>query len=125
NVLNLILTSASSTNTMFRASYGSYSRPTTMVDAANKSSFYTYDGSGSLITAVLPEGETWTYQYDAKGLNTLIVDGVGKSRAFEYDGMGYKTKSIIDAGGAAFSTTYVVDALGRVLTTTTPEGFAT
>ncbi|UUZ53337.1 RHS repeat protein [Massilia sp. H-1] len=81
---------------------------------------YTYDGTGQLKTATLPDLSVVTFGYDDAHRLTTITDILGNKITYELDPMGNrKVKKITDPSGVlARQTTWIYDALNRVQTST-------
>jgi len=92
---------------------------------------YNYDGSGQLISAMLPNGQTISYQYDADGNRISETDASGTttyqsnvldqyltagSLRFSYDANG----NMIRQSGPGGDTAYSYDLLGNLVGITTP-----
>ncbi|KYF73430.1 hypothetical protein BE11_19925 [Sorangium cellulosum] len=67
--------------------------------------FYVHDADGNLIEKVLPEGQTWSYQWDGAGHLREVARPDGKVVSFAYDGLGRRVSKT--SGGQ--TTTYVWD----------------
>ena len=101
-----------------RAEYeDTFNRITLLRDALDNSTRYDYDSLGSMTTMTRANDASRSFGYDGKGLLTLAVDATGNSTSYEYDSNGLRTNMAI----LGMTTTYTVDALGRRLTTESPE----
>src|SRR5207253_373435 len=111
--------------TTYAADYEStYNQPTRSWNAANETTQYSYDGSGSLTQEVRPGGLTRTYAYNAGGLVITMTDADSKQTSYVYDASGFLITQAVGSGGGrlGLATVYTVDSLGRRLTTKDPEG---
>ncbi|WP_411885861.1 LamG-like jellyroll fold domain-containing protein [Polaromonas sp. YR568] len=77
---------------------------------------YTYDNAGQLITAALPDGTTLGYSYDAAHRLTGVTDAKGNSVTYTLDNAGNKTGEQVKdpSGNLQRNITRVYDALNRV-----------
>jgi YD repeat-containing protein len=82
-----------------------------MTDAEGRTTSYTYDGVGNLLSLTDGENNTTSYTYD--GLNRMLTDTnqLGYTRIYSYDAAGQLT-SISDPDSTY---TYTYDANGRLL----------
>lgn len=86
---------------------------------------FSYDGSGNRTTAVDPNGNQTSFQYDASGNVTQvsrIVNGVAQNLNFTYNTFGEVLTSTDPLGK---TTTYTYDSKGNLLTMKTPLGNTT
>ncbi len=84
--------------------------------AATRSFAYTYTALGQVLTATDPRGNVTNYAYDARGDLTSITDALGHVTSItSYDGNG-RPLTIIDPNGVTTSLTY--DPRGRLTSRT-------
>lgn len=88
---------------------------------------YTYDKVGNLITETNDSGNTFTYEYDANNNLIKTTDKEGNTTRYFYDEIGNLTKEILPADYNASTdngagTTYIYDAMGRLIKVLDPEG---
>ncbi|HVV75238.1 MAG TPA: RHS repeat-associated core domain-containing protein [Mycobacteriales bacterium] len=90
---------------------------------------YTYGDShhpGDLTAVTDPDGNTWTYAYDASGDLTSATTPLGKTTTYGYDAVGERISMVTPAGNvsgadpAAHRSTYSYDGDGRPLDATSP-----
>lgn len=91
----------------------------------------TYDGNGNLKTSVDAEGQTTTFNYDARDFLTekitpFVRGGRSVTTKYNYDPVGNLSQVIspraVDTGGEHYVTTYVYDEANRVTKTLLPKG---
>jgi len=86
---------------------------------------------GDVTAMTDPDGQTYTYTYDAQGDQISSTDPSGGTTTSTYDVLGRKLTSVSPNGNAAgadpahFTTTYAYDALGQLVSTTDPLGQVT
>lgn len=123
NLLRRIVTSGGDILTTYAAQYEAiYNQATRSWNAANETTQYAYDASGSLTREIRPGALTRTYAYNTGGLVTSQTDATSKQTSYVYDSSGFLVTQTADVGGLALATIYTVDSLGRRLTTKDPEG---
>ncbi len=84
--------------------------------AATRSFAYTYNAFGQVLTATDPRGNVTQYAYDAKGDLTSVTDALGHvTNITSYDGKG-RPLTIVDPNGVTTSLTY--DPRGRLTSRT-------
>ena len=105
------------------ASFSNYTaqrRPQTHVDAAGRTTAFTYNSAGQPLTITNAKSEVTTLAYDTDG-HLLSVDGPGvdDTTIFTYDGYGrLRTQTTPDG----YATTNDYDAFDRVTRVTYPDG---
>ena len=120
-----------------------FSRPTRITDRVGRTTTFTYDTNGNLLTVTDPLNHTTTNvydsfgqvtsvtdpllhtehtEYDAFGNISAVTDPLGNRITMEYDGVGRMT-AYVDALGRRSTTAY--DALDRIISTTDPAGAIT
>ena len=85
----------------------------------NETVIFTRDAFGSLTMVTDPLGRTSRVEYDDQGNVTAQIDALGHTTVMEYDAVGRRT-AVVDALGHRFTITY--DALDRVTTAKDPSG---
>ena len=98
----------------------------TQITEPNRSTAFTYDAHGNLLTKTITAGtatRTFTYTYNASGQVLTATDPRGNVTSYAYDAKGDLT-SITDALGHVTSITSY-DANGRPLTIIDPNGVMT
>ncbi len=93
--------------------------------AGTVTSTYTHGNSshpGDITSATNPDGNSWSYAYDAAGDLTSVTDPLGKATAATYDSIG-RQLSVTNPAGHTTSATY--DSYGDPLTVTDPDGHVT
>ncbi|MGZ3145194.1 RHS repeat-associated core domain-containing protein [Lentzea chajnantorensis] len=88
--------------TSAEATWGPYDQPTTTKDAAGRTSTFTYDAKGNLLTATDPLGRTTTTTRTSAGQVATLRDPAGATTTFTWE---------------SGTLTGVRDALGRTATT--------
>ncbi len=110
-----------------RRAYDAKGNVVTLTDVLGHATGYTYDDRGNLLTTVDPLGTTSTFEYDASGRQLGAIDPLGHVTTYGYDASGNRaseTRTRTTAGGAieVVRTTYVYDALNRLVQTVQPDG---
>ncbi len=82
--------------------YNSLHQPLTVTDAAGQTTTFTYNARGQVLTIRNPLNETTTFTYNANGYLTTVNGPLP---------------------GSADSSTYTYDSVGRIRTTTNPDGY--
>jgi RHS repeat-associated protein len=100
-------------------------QPLTTTDALGKTTSYTYNTAGQVLTVTTPpaqghsQGATTTFTYDTSGYLQQVSGPVpGATTAFTYDAYG-RRRTVTDAAGLML--TYDYDALDRVTKVTYPD----
>lgn len=91
----------------------------TSTDALGRSTTYTYNSVGDLISTTSPGGHTTTNTYDAAHRLISTTSPAGATTSYTYDNAG-RMLTMTDAGGAV--TTHTYDAGGRLTKTTDDLG---
>ncbi|MGH9335187.1 MAG: RHS repeat protein, partial [Vicinamibacteria bacterium] len=106
--------------------YDAAHQPLTMKDASGKTTSYTYNSEGQILTITTPqragitENRTTRYVYDANGyLQSVTGPQTGATTRYTYDGVG-RTRTVIDS--EEYSLTFDYDVLDRQVKTTYPDG---
>lgn len=90
------------------------------VDAQGNAVTFTHDADGHVVSTVDPNKQRHTWSYDLRGRLTREVSPDRGAVAFTYNAFGELVSERWEATGA--ETRVVVDALGRVVRRTAPEG---
>jgi len=132
-------------------SYDERGNPKKITDPRGKVTTLTYDSRGNLTSITDPLGGVTTLEYDARGQLLSETDALGHVTSFAYDAagnpvrttdaLGTETTSTFDENGhltsrattrtlpdgstETLTTTFTVDELGRVTSTTLPDGATT
>ena len=98
-----------------------------LVTEAGKTTAYTYDALGNMLTQTVTDtatgqARTWAYTYTPQGLVASMTDPRGSTWAYGYDAQGNRTSERNPLG---HDTTWQYDAAGRVTRQTDPNGLAT
>lgn len=86
---------------------------------------------GDATALVDPDGNAWSFSYDANGDPVKMTDPDGDATTYSYDGIGRRTAMVSPKGNVpsgtplAFTTTYSYDAFGDLTSTTDPLGHRT
>lgn len=81
-----------------------------VVDAAGRTTAYTYDALGRMKTIETPDAALTQYVYEDGALKS-VTDPRGLTTTYDYNGLGNQTSLISPDTG---TTTYIPDSLGRV-----------
>lgn len=96
--------------------YDSLNNPTSIIDPRDFLTTYTY--SGTLLTSVTDAlNQTTTYTYTTEGYLESVTDALNHTTSYTYDSHGQRT-SMTDALNNTW--TYSYDSLGRLVDTTDP-----
>jgi YD repeat-containing protein len=98
-----------------------------LVTEAGKTTAYTYDALGNILTQTVTDtatgqARTWAYTYTPQGLVASMTDPRGSTWAYGYDAQGNRTSERNPLG---HDTTWQYDGAGRVTRQTDPNGLAT
>ena len=109
--------------------YNSRNDPTTITDARNTVTSYTYTVAGNVETVTQGGEQQAAYTYDAQGRVLTATDANGKTTAYTYDAAGNVesvTQPDPDGPGPLGQpkTTFTYDSQGNVLTQVDPKGNA-
>ena len=117
----------SATNALNQTTTMTYDDLGRLVQSTNplgKTTSYTYiaqgcdcGGVGKLSTVTDPENRTTSFQYDATGNMTRVTDPSNYATDYQYDNLGRLVK-VISPSGTTNWTTFTLDTLGRVLSST-------
>jgi len=106
--------------------FDSLNHPTGVVYPDGARTRYTYDSANNLATATNARGQTTTYTYDA--LNQPVTVAYPDHTVTYANYPGGQTEAITDtpaSTGIPSVSRYGIDAMGRVITATTPQGAIT
>ncbi len=92
---------------------------TAILDALNNQTSLNYDNQGNLTNVVFPDYSSITWQFDLAGRMTNAFDGAGRTLRLSYNNQGLPT-SIATANGTLRQTIY--DALNRPISITDANG---
>jgi len=106
-------------NQSIATTVNSLGKTVAVVDSANGRSIYKYDSAANMVETTDPVGNHTTSTFDIRGNRTSITDPDAGLTTFTYDARGRVTQQ--QSGGLTTSMTY--DALDRLVTRTSPEGF--
>jgi YD repeat-containing protein len=105
--------------------YNDQHQPLTIADALGRTTSYTYNAAGQVLTVTPPpaqghaQGATTTFTYDPAGYLTQVSGPVpGATTTLTYDAYG-RRRTVTDAAGLVL--TYDYDALDRVTKVTYPD----
>jgi RHS repeat-associated protein len=90
--------------------------------STDRTTTYSYDIEGRLLTRTDPAGDSWTGIYDADGNLISQTDPTGATTRVSYS-PDHQPTSITDPAGA--TTTFAYDANGNLVSTTDPTGATT
>lgn len=93
-----------------------------VIDNANQTLDFTYDGIGQLLKTADPKGNNTSNQYDFRGFRIKAFDPNSGTFQYFYNGFGELIKQINSRGQ---ETTIEYDKLGRIIKKTQPEGITT
>jgi RHS repeat-associated protein len=120
-----------SVNSRFDYTYDTLGHVATMTTLEGVT-IYTYDGDGQLTGAMLPDGRTLTYRYDAAGNRIVTLDSGGTSTGYstnnlnEYTTINGATEKYDPAGNlmadGSSGSSYTYDALNRLVGVTNAQG---
>ena len=99
--------------------YNSLNLPSSVTDAAGKSTEYTYNSLGKVATITDPLNQVKTFEYNSRGQNVKVTDPLNGVSTAAYNAFG-KVTALTGPTGAA--TNYTYDNLGRLTAETTPAG---
>ncbi|MEV0742695.1 LamG-like jellyroll fold domain-containing protein [Streptomyces sp. NPDC050549] len=114
--------------------YDGVGNVTSITDARQHTSHFTYDAAGTVTQEVQPVDDatsiTTTFGYDAAGNRTRFTDGRGNSWRYTYTPWGQQEKVIQPTtaqytSAADSTTTYAYDADGQLTNATLPGGVST
>lgn len=103
--------------------YDSMNNLTSVTDAMDNVTTYSYDQKGNLIGVTAPEGVSTSITVDSKGLPTTFVNTMGVVTEFTYNSYGNLTKTLMPAVNLSSSAEF--DAASRMLSFTDPAGRVT
>ncbi|TWH78104.1 RHS repeat-associated core domain-containing protein [Sedimentibacter saalensis] len=98
--------------------YDDCGRIVKMTDALGNATLYTYDEMDRVLTVTDARGGVTSYTYTDRGNVATETNAEGYTVSYEYDGRHNMVKKTTVDG----STTYIYDALDRLVSITTPDG---
>ena len=96
--------------------YDDMNNLTSITDARNNTTYYSYDSKGNLVGVSAPEGVTSSVTVNSKGLITEATDAMGVKTQFDYNTYGNLVKTTLPALGLSSSATY--DGASRMISST-------
>jgi len=131
--------------------YDERGNPTKITDPRGKMTQSSYDARGNLTSTTDPLGAVTTLEYDTRGQLLSETDALGHVTSFAYDAAGNRirstdalgtettstfdengnltsrttTRTLPDGSTETLTTSFAVDELGRVTSTTLPDGATT
>ncbi|MCP3994623.1 MAG: hypothetical protein GY722_06090, partial [bacterium] len=107
--------------------YDANNRLVRMTDPAGGVSSFQYDSQGNPTREIDPVGNKLVYTYDQEGRLHTAVGSSGASIELDYDAMGNivqerDVRTAADGSVQTLVTSYVFDALDRIVSTTYPDG---
>ena len=102
--------------------YDSLGRRIKAIDQTGKSTFFTYDAKGNLLTRTDANGHVSAFTYDGLSRPVEMIDPMQGKATLSYDARGLTT-TVSDANGN--STLYEYDATGRLVRVISPDAGTT
>jgi len=99
--------------------YDSVGNKLTQTDAEGRTTHWTYDYQGRVLSRTLPMGQTETFSYDSAGNRLSHTDFNGETTTYQHDSNGRLVRAFYSDGSVE---SFSFDAVGNRLSATTVEG---